>query len=94
MNSLFTLRFMINHFTLAMAKAHLANRPDLEPYHLMRSSESGAPDAIPSLANSDPGSWIQEAGHQGARAWSPSTQPLEPEGLLRTSGRLRKQTAY
>eukprot|EP00614_Pseudopedinella_elastica_P013633 CAMPEP_0172584694 /NCGR_PEP_ID=MMETSP1068-20121228/4304_1 /TAXON_ID=35684 /ORGANISM="Pseudopedinella elastica, Strain CCMP716" /LENGTH=96 /DNA_ID=CAMNT_0013378961 /DNA_START=50 /DNA_END=340 /DNA_ORIENTATION=+ len=63
---------MVAHFTLATAKAHSANRPDLGSYRGMKSSESGAPDAIPSLTNSDPSSWIQEAGHQGARALAPA----------------------
>ena len=89
---------MVAHFTLATAKAYSANRPDLAPYRGMKSSESGAPDAIPSLTNSDPSSWIQEAGHQGARAlasraWDPSTQPLAPEVPLRTSGPLRPPTS-
>ena len=66
------LRFMTKHFALAMAKAHLANRPDFGPYRGMKSSESGAPDVIPSLTNSGPSSWIQEAGHQGARAPVPA----------------------
>ena len=72
---------MVTHFTLAMAKAHLANRPDLEPYRGMKSSESEAPDAIPSLKNSDPGSWIQEAGPQGARALAPALGVPRPNYL-------------
>ena len=68
---LFTFAFMVTHFTPAKAKAHLANRPDLEPYRGINSSKSGAPDAVPSLTNSDPSSWIQEAGHQGDRALAP-----------------------
>ena len=70
--SLFTFAFMVTNFTPAKAKAHLANRPDLEPCRGMKSSESGTPDAIPSFTNSDPSSWIQEAGHQGARALAPA----------------------
>ena len=44
--SLFTFEFMVTNFTPAMAKAHLANRSDLEPYLGMKSSEYGAPDVI------------------------------------------------
>ena len=70
--SLFTFVFMVTNFTPAKAKAHLANRSDLESYRGMESSESGAPDAVPSLTNTDPSSWIHEAGHQGARALAPA----------------------
>ena len=70
--SLFTFAFIVTNFTPAKAKAHLANRPDLEPCRGMKSSESGTPGAIPSFTNSDPSSWIQEAGHQGARAPAPA----------------------
>ena len=63
---------MVTNFKSAMAKAHLANRPYLKPYLGMKSSKSGAPNAIPSFTNSDPSSWIQEAGHQGSRALAPA----------------------
>ena len=72
---------MINHFALAAARANSANRPDLEPHRGMNSSGSGAPDAIPSLTNSDPGSWIQGAGHQGARAPAPALGVLRRNHL-------------
>ena len=49
-----------------------ANRPDLELCHGTKSSEFKAPNAIPSLANSDPSSRIQKAGHQGERAPVPA----------------------
>ena len=42
----FTFRDMVEDIALATAKADLASRPDLGPYRGMKSSESGAPDAI------------------------------------------------
>ena len=67
-----TLRVMVANLMLAAAKARLANRPDLALYSGTKSSEPGAPEAIPSLMNSDPSSWMQEAVHLGTRALSPA----------------------
>ena len=58
-DSLLALSFMIKHFALAAAKANSANRPELlKTVSWYEVAGIWAPDAIPSLTNSDPSSWI------------------------------------